>query len=97
MTLAWYDPTNQHVSTNKNDPMFTPLGQLWPLAVKLVDTYPPHLEFNPEKRPWVGLTGLELRNIARQFPEHHRVFEDHWDVIVNLLHEAGKQLKEKNI
>lgn len=31
MTLAWYDPTNKHVSTDKNDPMFTPLGQLWPL------------------------------------------------------------------
>jgi len=48
------------------------------------------------ERPWVGLTGLELRNIARQFPEHHRVFEDHWDVIVSLLHEAGAQLKGKN-
>ena len=31
MILAWYDPTNHHVSTDKNDPMFTPLGQLWPL------------------------------------------------------------------
>ncbi len=31
MTIAWYDPTNHHVSTDKNDPMFTPLGQLWPL------------------------------------------------------------------
>lgn len=40
MTLAWYDPTNHHVSTNKDDPLFTPLGQLWPLAVK---------------RQWVGL------------------------------------------
>jgi hypothetical protein len=41
MTLAWYDPTNKHVSTNKDDPLFTPLGQLWPLDVK---------------REWVGLT-----------------------------------------
>jgi len=41
MTIAWYDPTNHHVSTNKNDPMFTPLGQLWPLIVQ---------------RTWVGLT-----------------------------------------
>ena len=32
MILAWYDPTNQHVSTNKDDPLFTPLGQLWPLG-----------------------------------------------------------------
>ena len=40
MTTAWYDPTNHHVSTDKNDPLFTPLGQLWPVAVK---------------RPWVDL------------------------------------------
>ena len=31
MTIAWYDPTNHHVSANKEDPLFTPLGQLWPL------------------------------------------------------------------
>ena len=31
-TLAWYDPTNHHVSTDKHDPLFTPLGQLWPLG-----------------------------------------------------------------
>jgi hypothetical protein len=31
MTIAWYDPTNHHVSTDKNDPLFTPLGQLLPL------------------------------------------------------------------
>jgi hypothetical protein len=34
MTIAWYDPTNHHVSTDKNDPLFTPLGQLWPLVVQ---------------------------------------------------------------
>lgn len=44
MTIAWYDPTNRHVSTDKNDPMFTPLGQLWPLDVK---------------REWVDLTDAE--------------------------------------
>jgi len=49
MTLAWYDPTNQHVSTDKNDPLFTPLGQLWPLEVK---------------RGWVGLTDEDdLNNV----------------------------------
>ena len=45
MTIAWYDPTNHHVSTYKNDPSFTPLGQLWPLVVK---------------REWVGLTDEEV-------------------------------------
>ena len=32
--VAWYDPTNQHVSTNKDDPLFTPLGQVWPLYME---------------------------------------------------------------
>ena len=44
MTLAWYDPTNRHVSTDKHDPLFTPLGQLWPLVAK---------------QEWVGLTEEE--------------------------------------
>jgi len=45
MTIAWYDPTNHHVRWDKNDPMFTSLGQLWPLDVK---------------RPWVGLTDADF-------------------------------------
>jgi hypothetical protein len=32
--VAWYDPTNHHVSTDKHDPLFTPLGQVWPLYAK---------------------------------------------------------------
>jgi hypothetical protein len=32
MVEAWYDPTNHVVSTDKNDPRFTPLGQLWRLV-----------------------------------------------------------------
>lgn len=49
MTLAWYDPTTNRVSTDKDDPWFTPLGQLWPLD---------------EKREWVGLTDDEIHNTA---------------------------------
>ena len=49
MTLAWYDPTNHHVSTDKHDPLFTPLGQLWPLDVE---------------REWVGLTDEEIKDIV---------------------------------
>jgi hypothetical protein len=40
MTIAWYDPTNHHVSTDKNDPLFTPLGQLWPLVVQTGEAWP---------------------------------------------------------
>ena len=44
---AWYDPTNGMVSTDKDSPLFTPLGQVWPL-------YPP--------RTWVGLTDQEIED-----------------------------------
>ena len=49
MTIAWYDPTNHHVSANKEDPLFTPLGQLWSLDVE---------------RKWVGLTDEEIKDIV---------------------------------
>ena len=42
--VAWYDPSNGVVSTDRDSPLFTPLGQLWSL-------YP--------KGEWVGLTEQE--------------------------------------
>ena len=48
MTIAWYDPTNHHVSTDKHDPMFTPLGQLLPLDAK---------------REWVDMTPQDYAEI----------------------------------
>jgi hypothetical protein len=41
---AWYDPSNGVVSTDRDCPLFTPLGQVWPLS---------------PKREWVGLTDEE--------------------------------------
>ena len=32
--IAWYDPTNGMVSTDKDSPLFTPLGQVWPLFLE---------------------------------------------------------------
>jgi len=43
---AWYDPSNGVVSTDQDCPLFTPLGQVWPL-------YP--------KGEWVGLTAEEIQ------------------------------------
>ena len=40
--IAWYDPTNGMVSTDKDSSLFTPLGQIWPL-------YP--------QRTWVEIDG----------------------------------------
>ena len=47
--VAWYDPSNGVVSTEKNSPLFTPLGQVWPLF---------------SQRPWVGLTEEEATELA---------------------------------
>ena len=49
--IAWYDPTNGMVSTDKDSPLFTPLGQVWPL-------YP--------QRTWVGLTDEEIMECLDQ-------------------------------
>jgi len=42
---AWYDPSNGVVSTDRDCPLFTPLGQVWALSIK---------------REWVGLTRMQL-------------------------------------
>lgn len=44
---AWYDPSNGHVSTDRDSPLFTPLGQVWPLH---------------PKGEWVGLTDAQIHN-----------------------------------
>ena len=46
--IAWYDPSNGVVSTDQDCPLFTPLGQVWPL-------YP--------KGEWVGLTEAQRIDI----------------------------------
>ena len=45
---AWYDPSNGVVSTDRDCPLFTPLGQVWPLH---------------PKGEWVGLTDEERKDI----------------------------------
>ena len=47
--IAWYDPTNGMVSTEKDSPLFTPLGQVLPLYTQ---------------RTWVGLTKEERHEIS---------------------------------
>ena len=32
--FCWFDPSNRHFSQDKNDPAFTPLGQLMPLYMR---------------------------------------------------------------
>jgi len=59
--IAWYDPSNGMVSTDKDSPMFTPLGQVWGL-------YP--------KQEWVGLTQEEIENsYVPNYQEQTRAIE----------------------
>ena len=37
---AWYDPSNGMVSTDKDCPLFTPLGQVWPLYLERTEQKP---------------------------------------------------------
>lgn len=46
----YFDPSNGTISKDKNDPRFTPLGQLWPVSIK---------------REWVSLTSEEIGEIYR--------------------------------
>jgi hypothetical protein len=46
----YFDPSNGTISKDKNDPRFTPLGQLWPVSIK---------------REWVNLTSEEIGEIYR--------------------------------
>jgi hypothetical protein len=50
---AWYDPSNGMVSTDRDSPLFTPLGQVWPLCLK---------------REWVGLTDDEIWEAYMESP-----------------------------
>ena len=46
--IAWYDPSNGAVSTDKDSPLFTPLGQVLPLYAK---------------EEWVELTDHEIEMV----------------------------------
>ena len=49
--IAWYDPTNGMVSTDKDSPLFTPLGQVLPLYTQ---------------QEWVGLTDEDKDFIVKR-------------------------------
>ena len=49
--IVWYDPTNGAVSTDKDSPLFTSLGQVLPLF---------------SQRPWVGLTDEEQLELYKK-------------------------------
>jgi hypothetical protein len=51
--VAWYDPSNGVVSTDRDSPLFTPFGQVWPLF---------------SQSPWAGLTEDEVFAVSNTMP-----------------------------
>ena len=80
---AWYDPTNGMVSTDKDSPLFTPLGQVWPL-------YLPHT--------WAGLTDKEIEAIweVAMFANYGVGAELSNQPFVHYARAIEAKLKEKN-
>jgi len=78
--IAWYDPTNGAVSTDKDSPLFTPLGQVLPLYTQ---------------RTWVGLTDSEISEaiFLMGFPLE---FKTENTIVKNTVRNLEAKLKEKN-
>ena len=78
--IAWYDPSNGMVSTDKDCPLFTPLGQVWAL-------YP--------EREWVGLTDEERdgKRVLENGLLFNTAEAQVWEIAVEW---AEQKLKEKN-
>jgi hypothetical protein len=68
---AWYDPSNGVVSTDRDCPLFTPLGQVWPLYPKQEDdgvTLPTIR--HPRGKPALGaLNPASLETMEIDLPE----------------------------
>jgi hypothetical protein len=84
--IAWYDPTNGMVSTDKDSPLFTPLGQVLPLYTQ---------------RTWVGLTDQEIEDaIYDGFAFGHLHLDNgnvsNQTVIRYVIRVIQAKLKEKN-
>ena len=55
--IAWYDPSKNIASTDKNCPLFTPLGQVWPLSLE---------------REWIDLTDTQIERVYFDVVKEHR-------------------------
>jgi hypothetical protein len=78
--IAWYDPTNGMVSTDKNSPLFTPLGQVLPLYTQ---------------RTWEGLTDEERdgKRVLENGLLFNTAEVQVWELAVQW---AEQKLKERN-
>ena len=64
--IAWYDPTNDAVSRDKDSPLFTPLGQVLPLYTQhtregLTKNEVELLSYIAEGNTWIAIELAEAK------------------------------------
>jgi len=105
--IAWYDPTNGMVSTDKDSPLFTPLGQVWPLFLEeqQITADCPNCEYHKNRAArWraeayaqAGHDIIERPWVGLTYEEQRELYKKHemdgWGHFYNAI-EA--KLKEKN-
>ena len=92
---AWYDPTNGAVSTDKDSPLFTPLGQLLPLYTQR--TEPP--AWFPAVENILNEYGLQAIDFVADFKAAYReaTQPEHEPVDYDKLADLGWQAIECGI
>ena len=105
--IAWYDPSNGMVSTDKDSPLFTPLGQVLPLFLEeqQITADCPNCEYHRKRAQlWrdeayrqAGHPLPEREWVALTYEEQRELYKKHemdgWGHFYNAI-EA--KLKEKN-
>ena len=109
---AWFDPSNGVVSTDRDSPLFTPLGQVWPLFLEeqQITADCPKCEYNKNRAArWRaeaykqgGHDVIELPWVGLTFEERNKL----WREVVgwgdpshddeDLMKALEAKLKEKN-
>ena len=98
--IAWYDPTNRAVSTDKDSPLFTPLGQVWGLYLKQEGET--MTEWTPEEDD--AFNEVEKHsNLGKQILQDIEGQPYHYDVYVSpsqrnqVLEEVAKEFESMRI
>jgi hypothetical protein len=62
--IAWYDPTNGMVSTEKDSPLFTPLGQVLPLYTKVEQEPVAYINVEQRKLEWAKYVSWDTPTVV---------------------------------
>ena len=104
--IAWYDPTNGMVNTDKDSPLFTPLGQVWPLFLEeqQITADCPNCEYHKNRAArWRAeaykLSGhdvIERPWIGLTSEEIGEIYRAGWSNNMDFAQAIEAKLKEKN-